>query len=310
MSLLRESLVDVLVGEPCVQKCMKQSKFESRVEQALVGLEVVKSADILREIMLPIRVTFDMRKYLDAAGVFQQMDWIGLRIDMGFWDAKRERVVLVEVDGSQHGSRGSRFFNRSAEDTDRSYRRDVIKHAVLKHAVVTAAAMSPPRSLCLLRIPPHFERAEQAVIQAAVGALLELHDPCPPPPQCILLNLVPEYSLCLAPTHSSPPPSPSPSPHFPRQRSISEACYDSPRVYDPAHNPKIRTEFNRHCKLKIKANPRLPPAKKAELLEAIKERQRVSDMRKRPRDDARFSYDLKWWKSVTRWSLDSARAIP
>jgi hypothetical protein len=307
MSLLRESLVDVLVAEPTVQRRLRQSKFENRVEQALVGLEVVaSSAQILREILLPIRVTFDMRKYLDAAGVFQQMDWIGLRIDMGFWDEKRERVVLVEVDGSQHGSRGAKFFNRTAQDTDRSYRRDVLKHAVLKHAVATAAAMSPPQTLCLLRIPPHFERAEQAVVKGAVAALLELHDPCPPP-QCILLDIVPQYSLPLCIPQGSPPISP---PALQRPRSISETCHDSPRVQDPAHNPKIRTEFNRHCKLKIKANPRLSPTQKAEMLDAIKERQRASDMRKRPRDDARFSYELKWWKAVTQWCLGSSEGHP
>jgi hypothetical protein len=298
LSVLRESLAGVLVGEPCVQSRLKQSKFEHRVEQAL---RFVAGAEILREIMLPIRVTFEMRKYLDAAGVFQQMDWIGLRVDMAFWDEGRKRVVLVEVDGSQHGSRGTRFFNRTPEDTDRSYRRDAVKHAVLKHAVLNAGG-----TLIVLRIPPHFERADEAVTKAAVQALLGVAhpDPCPPP-QCILLNLVPELGQTavreMREMRDDPVPT-SPLPQPVLQRSISEPCHDSPRVQDPSLNPKIRTEFNRRCKLRIKADPRIAATEKAELLEAIKERQRASDMRKRPRDDARFPYDLKWWKAVRQWS--------
>lgn len=61
---------------------------------------------------------------------------------------------------------------------------------------------------------------------------------------------------------------------------------------------KARTAYNRHCKEVAKR--RLAGAALDRTLARITQRQVVNDSRKRPRDDAGFVYEPKWFKAAAR----------
>jgi hypothetical protein len=268
------------------------SKFEHRVKTCLLATGL-KEEDIVHEITLPIRVTFQMRKYLDAAGMFQRGDVLELRIDMAFED-QRGRVVLVEVDGSQHGARAS--WNRTGEDIQRSLRRDAIKHFVLNHNV------SP--SLTLIRIGCEFEicRGSDDALYEHIRTSISPDTPSSiPPPPCLVRNLIPPVELHERIAVGLPPSPPSSS--FRKSRSEERQRFEK-RIQNPSHDPTIRTRFNRKCKDYVfSRSSKTSSSEAAEMMGLLRDRQTASDTRKRPRDDAGFDYSLRWWKLCDYWWL-------
>lgn len=273
---------------PCFIKFRKPhlSKFEQRVKACLLAHGIPEDR-ILHEVTLPIRVTFEMRKYLDAAGIFQRNETLELRIDMAFEIEAGGRLVLVEVDGSQH-SGSHRSWNRSIEDIQRSHRRDAIKHAILTSSQVS-----------LIRVGSEFELARNSPgLFKHMQEQLELpatHHPCPPPP-CITLNLVPPFCTTKAPASSAPASS------APAARGKSEPRMTTKRLElktFPSHDPIVRTRFNRKCKEFVLKNGERSTLN--EHMELLRDRQTASDTRKRPRDDTGFDYTLRWWKLCDHW---------
>lgn len=299
MSLVLSRVTDNLkcwLSGPCFVKFRKPhlSKFEQRVKACLLALGVAEEG-ILHEVTLPIRVTFEMRRYLDAAGIYQRGDVLELRVDMAFLDERRE-VVLVEVDGSQHGG-SHRSWNRSTGDIQRAHRRDVIKHAVLSSG-----------SLRLVRVGSEFERGLGFLLEYLREGLRSLPTAPPPvpPPPCLALGLVPEQKFvpALAPLPASPLASVRRSRSEPTRRKPGGAGAGAGDPFllppPPSHDPIIRTRFNRRCKEYV-----LRGGHSAEItadhMGMLRDRQTASDTRKRPRDDAGFDYTLRWWKLCDHW---------
>lgn len=303
MSLLLSLVTDNLkcwLSGPCFVKFRKPrlSKFEQRVKACLLALGVAKQ-DILHEVTLPIRVTFEMRRYLDAAGIYQRGDVLELRVDMAFLDEHRE-VVLIEVDGSQHGG-SHRSWNRSTGDIQRAHRRDVIKHAVLSSGSFRLVRVGSEfeRSTTLARAPDLLE-----YLREKLRSLPTAPTTPPPPPPCLVLGLVPEqkFDPAFASTSSS---------HLltPFRRSKSEpttrrkragAAAEGPFLPPPSHDPIIRTRFNRKCKEYVMRGGHSAESV-ADYMGMLRERQTASDTRKRPRDDAGLDYTLRWWKLCDHW---------
>jgi hypothetical protein len=299
MALLLSRVTDNLkcwLSGPCFVKFRKPhlSKFEQRVKACLLALGVAEEG-ILHEVTLPIRVTFEMRRYLDAAGIYQRGDVLELRVDMAFLD-ERSEVVLIEVDGSQHGG-SHRSWNRSTGDIQRAHRRDVIKHAVLSSG-----------SFRLVRVGSEFERG---LVPRAPDLLDYLREalrspptapPAVPPPPCLVLGLVPEQKFvpALAPTPSSPLPTFRRSKSEPTRRKRAGAADPFPPPPPPSHDPIIRTRFNRKCKEYVMRGGHSAEIT-ADHMAMLRDRQTASDTRKRPRDDAGFDYTLRWWKLCDHW---------
>lgn len=306
---------------------MKRSKFEERVEAILVSEAVgIRKESIVHEIALPVRVSHELRKYMDtpcsAAGScspphyeFQVSDKIELRVDMGIAIAGAGgSLLLIEVDGGQHALGGMRgaggvrgaggmhggpspsgsLFARRPAELFRALKRDALKHQLLS----TVQSAHPGR-VAFLRIGPEFERtSSRHALVSHLASFLPNASPSPAlfasctPPLCLLAGTV---TPCpTLPAH--PPQSPSPR-NRKRARSLGEARPKDARSEMP--RTKIRTCFNRYCKGRV--DKEMSGEAKAEMMHLIKERQIASDSRKRPRDDSMFAYDPRWFKLADQW---------
>lgn len=305
---------------------MKRSKFEERVESILVSDLGIAKESIVHEIALPIRVTHELRKYMNAINTshrdftnyeFQIRDKIELRIDMGIAlsdGAAAAGILMIEVDGGQHalgvggasGKGSGSLFARRPADVFRALKRDALKHQLLS----TVQAANPGR-LAFLRIGPEYERisSRHALRSHLVTYLRPHHHHYPSPSPTLFSSCTPP--LCLI--SGTVPPCPS-LVAAPQKRSTStrkrSRSVESARVCEMP-GTKIRTRFNRYCKERIEKE--MSGEAKAELMNLIKERQIASDSRKRPRDDSLFAYDPRWFKLADRWwqklSHDSQKTL-
>jgi len=332
MELLRvvNDLFGPWLARPARSARMKRSKFEHRVEDILVSDLGVKG--IVHEIVLPVRVSHSLRKYMNSpkhadqpytAYEFQTNDRIELRVDMGWLDGHGgRRLVMVEVDGTQHALSSSQsqsrsqlsLFGRRPGELHRALKRDAVKHELL-----STVQSRHPGSVAFLRIGPEFERlssqhALRSFLISNLGSAtsLEALTATCTPPLCLVSGGV---EPCPPLTEALPavPLSPSSSPSRLRSRSrsveadrISRAARDFVDIFLPVTTAaKLRTNFNRYCKERIEKE--FTGEARAESLQLIRERQIANDSRKRPRDDAMFVYDPRWFRLAEKWSKGQER---
>ena len=286
---------------------MKSSKFEQRVSNILSVLGV---EGIVREVVVPVRISHPMRRILDRRPLlvpataevaeFQKHDTIDLRFDM-MWmhesEAAGRVLMILEVDGSQHAKTHS-WFNGSREirgvsDTEAPPRpqcRDMIKDELISQVLAAHPNVS------FYRVSPKYERDSHANTQALLRNLLTwtlapTTDPAHLNPG-IFKGMLPITTTTTIPA-AEPAPPPQEDHHLRCSRSKSEPRRPSrslPPLPSAEDERKMRTAYNRWCKS-------LYPHK----AELISSRQRASDSRKRPRDDQGHVFDPKWFKMAIQW---------
>ena len=293
-----------LAAAPTSAWRMKPSRFEARVMERLAALGVVAEG-MVREVVLPVRVDHGLRRFMnggiagDIAGegegsesgisatsiplsttiAFQTSSTMELRLDFA-WVHRSDpsALMVVEVDGSQHES-SSHFFHGS-NSAVRSRKRDDVKSSLIEQVTRDS------RKIYFLRIPPSLEKPTRQNDGEIARLLFDWLRSSHTPPEIQLTPLL------------APLPIPIPAPaaaatHHPRRAASLEVSQRSGGGYEEQERlRKLRTLYNRLCKEKAGADR----AK----VEKIKERQRASDTRKRPRDDTGFPYDLKWHRAAYR----------
>jgi hypothetical protein len=309
LALAEELLGPWLVGKPHSARGMRASKFERRVLDALTSAGVDPER-VVREVVLPVGADRGVRRFLDdaSAGSFQRARSVPLRLDLAW--AAGDRLMVIEVDGDQHGKR-DHFFLAQTSVASRALRRDALKDSLLRAA---------GERLCFLRIGPEFQRDTHA---SRTGLLARL-----------VAFLRPEYAATLFPAEEGGPASASPNraeealrlaqtPTIPpaplpdrewcaaaRARSISrrrKRSASSPsslprpvvplslrRAAEEEALRKVRTGYIRDCRERARTEQGLDPETRSRRLDAIRRRQVASDSRKRPRDDSFHPYDLRW----------------
>lgn len=283
---------------------MKASKYELRVREIFAAV-FGPAEPLVRELVLPVRVDFALRKLMTDAhrGEFQCADVIELRVDFA-WLAGSE-LRLIEVDGSQHAS-ATHFFHRTAEVVGdlaggrttalpRALRRDALKNAIV------AAAGVP-----MLRLGPEGERDTHGAKVATLKALLAFARGEHGRPTSEA-KAEPEFAR-WAESSRREFAGGAQGPQKRRVRSASEPrrrgrCGSVSRAAEEEQRRKMRTQFNRRCRERLRAAQRsMKRAADREAIErrlrAVEVRQLANDSRKRPRDDTGFAYDPKWFRQA------------
>lgn len=303
LALAEELLGPWLVAKPHSARGMRASKFERRVLDALTSAGVDPDR-VVREVVLPVGVDRTVRRFLDdaSAGSFQRARSVPLRLDLAW--AAGDRLMVIEVDGDQHGRR-DHFFLAQTSVASRALRRDALKDSLLRAA---------GERLCFLRIGPEFQRETHA---SRTGLLARL-----------VAFLRPEYAATLFPAGERSEAVPEPAIPLEGQRAITAPLPDrewcaaararclSRRRKRSASSPsslprpvvplalrraaeeealrKVRTGYIRDCRERARTEQGLDPEARSRRLDAIRRRQVASDSRKRPRDDTFHPYDLRW----------------
>lgn len=309
---------------------MRASKFEQRVVDTLKVLGV-DTDRVVREVVVPVAISSRMRRILDRrpklvapdveVADFQKHDYLDLRFDLAWIDEENAgRLMIVEVDGSQHANTHSWFNGTQAlsavSDQDAPPRpqcRDMIKDELVSQALRVCGD-----ALCFFRVSPRFERDShpnrQAMLRNILGWIIEPKtDPTHLNPGIFAGTLEGRRRdrstmtppLSLSHTLSfSPSPSPTlaattaPVAAKPFRKSRSEPRRPRPDAFgiavDPEEERKNRTLYNRWCKSHVHCGS------------VLSRRQRASDSRKRPRDDQGNAYDPRWFKAASRWAVSTA----
>jgi hypothetical protein len=288
---------------------MRPSKFEARVLEILRAFFGPELA-IVREVVLPVRVDGRLRRLMDdlQAGEFQLADVIELRIDFAYLDSncRAAPLRLIEVDGSQHAAASHFFHGLSARSLlPRALRRDMLKDAII--------AAAP--GVRLLRLGPECERDSHAAkvlilrrlaaFASASASAAAFASSAFPPLSCTSTIPSPDAFAEWAAAARGTAVQRRGERGRPRRR-----CKSAPPavrrhiVAAPLSSAttsaacKARTAYNRHCK--EVARRRLAGAALDRTLARITQRQVANDSRKRPRDDAGFVYEPKWFKAAAR----------
>lgn len=316
---------DAIFGRWALGPCrsaagMRSSKFEQRVVDTLKVLGV-DTDRIVREVVVPVAVSDRMRRILDRrpklvppeeeVAEFQKHDHIDLRFDLAWIDEENggHRLMIVEVDGSQHAKTHSWFNGTKAMAADddsappRPQCRDMIKDELVSQALVGFAD-----ALCFFRVSPRFERDTHPNRQAMLRNILTwIIDPKTDPthlnPGLFAGMLSPSTTAAAAAAGTSPQPS-----RF--RKSKSEPRQPKPDTFgiavDPEEQRKNRTMYNRWCKGQSGSSS---SSREHHLTLLFSRRQRASDSRKRPRDDQGNVYDPRWFKSASLWAAEQEAAV-
>jgi hypothetical protein len=270
-----------LVARPSSARGMRASKFERRVLDVL-GAVGVAERRVVREVVLPVGADLPVRRFLDdPSESFQRGGSVALRLDFAWADDDGRTLMVVEVDGAQHG-RADHFFGSS-----RAVRRDALKDRLLAEG----ARQFPVR---FLRLGPEFQRDTHAVRTELVRRLLAFVRAPVPAAAAFALSAaapLPDPDWCAARRRRMRARSaslPLPGPSLAARRAAEEEVLR-----------KLRTAYTRSCRERAAGDPAR--------LEALRRRQAASDSRKRPRDDAFHPYDPRWFARAYRASPAAAR---
>lgn len=311
---------DAIFGRWALGPCrsasgMRASKFEQRVVDTLKVLGV-DTDQIVREVVVPVAISSRMRRILDRrpklvppdveVADFQKHDYLDLRFDLAWIDEENaNRLMIVEVDGSQHAKTHSWFNGTQAlsavSDHDAPPRpqcRDMIKDELVSQALRDSGD-----ALCFFRVSPKFERDShpnrQAMLRNILTWIIEPKtDPAHLKPGIFEGTLQCRRGDCAAAAAPNAASASAAATSKPFRKSRSEPRQPKPDTFgiavDPEEERKNRTLYNRWCK------------SNAICSSAISRRQRASDSRKRPRDDQGNAYDPKWFKAASRWVAATA----
>jgi len=330
-----------LVAPPSSARNMRASQFEQRVLEML-GAVGVGPGRVVREVVLPVGVDLRVRRFLDdpASGSFQRGASLPLRLDLAWLDDDGRTLMVVEVDGAQHG-KVDHFLG-----SVRAVRRDAIKDRLL--------AAAPPGSLRFLRLGPEFQRNTHAARAELVRRLLGFVRPgfrifaAPPPPASAAKEApcpapLPDPAWCAArrrgrgrvaserseggrvASERGEGGRPT-SPALARRRRSASSPPDLPRPAAPLGLRRVaeeealrkrRTLYTRRCRERVRASwvasERGTPSGSRRAFGSpseggwgqcdeafLRRRQAASDSRKRPRDDTFHPYDPRWFAKAYR----------
>lgn len=290
---------------------MKSSKFEKRVVDILAVLGI-STDKIVREVVVPVKIPDKARRILDRRAIlvpatsevadFQKHDVMELRFDMVWVDEERDALMVLEVDGSQHAKTHSWFNGTTAvpgvSDTTAPPRpqcRDMIKDELVSRALALH-----PGKIVFYRVSPKFERDTHTNNQTLLRNLVTwITDPT-----TNAAHLNPGiFAGMLEDGDTTASVSTAPTAPLPFRRSSSEPRQRKQQQHYPQPTPeeerKMRTAYNRWCKI----------GKAEKEVAAISFRQRVSDSRKRPRDDQGNVYDPKWFRDAMLWQEKNSALV-